>query len=210
MINPKNPMFPITYGDIQVDSDLRISDKVVEVLENKKFQRHMTSVAGAIVYLVTATSAKAIPPEVGEAANEMLNQVTQNPTPGGVPAMPPIGQIQGKVPLPQASPQVVIPAMPIEQQYLIAAQQAGKIGAGAINSPIVQPTNPPAYYIPDKPKLVGSRALNTVAFTTALGVICLNAAWGEPVAILMCSSGLVGLAYQVGKKVVLFINKNIK
>ena len=210
MINSKKPMFPITYGDIQVDSDLRISDKVVEVLENKRFQRHMTSVAGAIVYLAIATSAKAVPPEVGEAANEMLNQVTQNGATGGVPAMPPIGQIQGQVPLPQANPQVFIPAMPIEQQHLIAAQQAGKIGAGAINSPIVQPTNPPSFYIPDKPKLVVPRAVNTVAFTTALGVICLNAAWGEPVAILMCSSGLVGLAYHVGKEVVLFMAKSIK
>ena len=58
--------------------------------------------------------------------------------------------------------------------------------------------------------LVETRAVNTVAFTTALGVVCLNAAWGEPVAILMCSSGLVGLAYHVGKEVVLFMAKNIK
>ena len=71
------------------------------------------------------------------------------------------------------------------------------------------PTSP-SFYIPDKPRLVGPRAVNTIAFTGALGVICLNAAWGEPVAILMCSSGLVGIVYKLGKDVVLFMAKNTR
>jgi hypothetical protein len=164
-------------------------------------------------------SASAIPPEYGEAANEMLNQAAQNgAAAGGVPAVPPIGEIQGQVPLAQVNPQCVIPAMPIEQQRLIAAQQAGQlgpilgnptggpnIGPGAVNQ-----SDPPSFYIPGKPRSVVPRAVNTVAFTTALGVICLNAAWGEPVAILMCSSGLMGLAYKLGKEVVGFMAKNIK
>ena len=45
MINTKKPMFPITYGDVQADNDLRISDKVVEILENKQFQRHILRMA---------------------------------------------------------------------------------------------------------------------------------------------------------------------
>jgi hypothetical protein len=98
--------------------------------------------------------------------------------------------------------------MPIEQQRLIAAQQAGKVGGMPIGQ--IGPTNPPSFYIPDKSILVGPRAVNTVAFTTALGVICLNAVWGEPVAILICSSGLVGIAYKLGKEVVLFMARNIK
>ena len=73
MINPKNPMFPITYGDIQADNDLKISDKVVKILENKKFQRHILSVAGAVVFLTTSTSAKAMPLEAGEAAVNAVN-----------------------------------------------------------------------------------------------------------------------------------------
>ena len=151
----------------------------------------------------------AIPPEYGEAANEILNQAAQNGAAGGVPAGPPIGQIQGQVPMAQGNPQCFISAMPIEQQRLIAAQQMGGMPKGpAINQR--GPTNPPLFYIPDKPGSVGTRAVNTVAFTTALRVICLNAVWGEPVAILMCSTGLVGVAYKLGKEVVLFMAKNIK
>ena len=75
----------------------------------------------------------------------------------------------------QGNPQFAIPAMPIEQQHLIATQQMGGMPKGpAINQR--GPTNPPSFYIPDKPGSVGTRAINTVAFTTALGVICLNAA----------------------------------
>jgi len=115
----------------------------------------------------------------------MLNQAAQNGAAGEVPAMPPIGKIAGQVPVVQGNTQFVLPAMPIEQQQLIAAQQAGQRGPG-IGQP--GPTNPPSFYIPDKPRLASVRAANTVAFTTALGVVCLNAAWGEPVAIIMCSS----------------------
>lgn len=146
----------------------------------------------------------------------MLNQVGQNGAAGGVLEALPIGQIQGRVPVAQGNPQFVVPAMPIEQQRLIAAQKAGQIGGIPKGPAIGQtgPTSPPSFYIPfyipDKPRLVGPRAVNTVAFTTALGVICLNAAWGEPVAILMCSSGLVGIAYKLGKEVVIFMAKNIK
>ena len=63
-------------------------------------------------------------------------------------------------------------------------------------------TDLPSFYVPPKPGSVGSRAVNTVLFTTALGVLCLNAAWGEPVAILICSYGLVEIAYKLGKEVV--------
>lgn len=201
--------YPITYGDKNVD-EVMLSDYVVELMKTKRFQSHVTAMFFALLALGSyAQPSLAIPPEYGEAANEILNQAAQNGTAGGVPAAPPIGLIQGQVPMVQGNPQCVIPAMPIEQQRLIAAQQMGGMPKGpTINQR--GPTNPPAFYIPDKPGSVGTRAVNTVAFTSALGVICLNAAWGEPVAILMCSTGLVGVAYKLGKEVVLFMAKNIK
>lgn len=201
--------YPITYGDKNVD-EVMLSDYVVELMKTKRFQSHVTAMFFALLALGSyAQPSLAIPPEYGEAANEILNQAAQNGAAGGVPAAPPIGPIQGQVPMVQGNPQCVIPAMPIEQQRLIAAQQMGGMPKGpAINQR--GPTNLPSFYIPDKPGSVGTRAVNTVAFTTALGVICLNAAWGEPVAILMCSTGLVGVAYKLGKKGVLFMAKNIK
>ena len=201
--------YSITYGDKNVD-EVMLSDYVVELMKTKWFQSHVTAMFFALLALGSyAQPSLAIPPEYGEAANEILNQAAQNGAAGGVPAAPPIGQIQGQVPMAQGNPQCVIPAMPIEQQRLIAAQQMGGMPKGpGINQG--GPTHPPSFYIPDKPGSVGTRTVNTVAFTTALGVICLNAAWGEPVAILMCSTGLVGVAYKLGKEVVLFMAKNIK
>lgn len=203
--------YPITYGDKNVD-EVMLSDYVVELMKTKRFQSHVTAMFFAFLALGSyAQPSSAIPPEYGEAANEMLNQAAQNGATGGVPAAPPISPIQGQVPVAQRNPQVIIPAMPIEQQHLIAAQQAGRIrsmAGPAIGQP--GPTDPSSFYLPNKPRSVGFRAVNTIAFTTALGVICLNAAWGEPVAILMCSSGLVGLAYKLGQEIILFMTKNIK
>ena len=200
--------YPITHGDKNVD-EVMLSDYVVELMKTKRFQSHVTAIFFALLALGSyAQPSSAIPPEYGEAANEILNKAAQNGAAGGVPAAPPIGQIQGQVPMAQKNPQCVIPAMPIEQQRLIAAQQMGHMPIG----PAIDrrgPTNPPSFYIPGKPRSVVARAANTVAFTTAVGIICLNAAWGEPVAILMCSTGLVRVAYKVGKEVVLFMAKNI-
>ena len=184
-----------TYGDKNTD-EVRLSDYAVELMKTKRFQSHGTTMFFALLALGSyAQPSSAIPPEYVEAANEILNQAAQNGVAGEVLAAPPIGRIEGQVPVAQGNPQFIVNAMPIEQQRLIAAQQMGGMPKGpAINQ--IGPTNPPSFYIPDKPGSVATRAVNTVAFTTALGVVCLNAAWGEPVAILMCSSGLVGIAYK--------------
>jgi len=213
----EKPHFPFTYGDEVENDDKKLSTYIVNKLKEKRVQSYIGAVAIALLTLGSqAKPANAIPPEYGEAANEMLNRAAQNgAVAGGVPEVPPIGKIQGQVPVAQGNPQYVIGALPIEQQRLIAAQQAGRIGAmpgmpqGA-GMGQAGPTSPPSFYIPDKPVLAVTRAVNTVAFTTALGVICLNAVWGEPVAILMCSSGLMGIAYKLGKEVVIFMAKNIK
>lgn len=167
--------YPVTYGDTNVD-EVMLSDYAVELMKTKRFQSHVTAMFFALLALGSyAQPSLAIPPEYGEAANEILNQAAQNGAAGGVPAAPPIGKIGPTI---------------------------GQIGQPS-------PTDPPSFYVPGKPQLVGTRAANTVAFTAALGVICLNAAWGEPVAILMCSTGLVGVTYKLVKEVVLFMAKNI-
>ena len=201
--------YPFTYG-YNNSHEVMLSDYVVKLMKTKRFQSHMTAIFFALLTLGSyAQPSSAIPPEYGEAVNEMFNQAAQNGVPGGVPEAPPIGPIAGKVPVNQGNTQFVLPAMPVEQQRIIAAQQAGYMPKGpAIEQ--IKPTDPPSFYIPQKPRAVGPRLVNTVAFTTALGVICLNAAWGEPVAIMMCSSGLVGLAYKLAKDVVVFMAKTIK
>lgn len=65
-----------------------------------------------------------------------------------------IGEIQGQV---LVNRQFVILAMPIEQQRLLATQQAGKVGETGPKTTLL-------FYICDKLLSVGSRAINTVAF----------------------------------------------
>ena len=207
--------YPITYGD---DTSHRkmLRNSIVNAAKNKRVQKYLASVVLAVLTISSyAQPSSAIPPEYAEAANEILNQAAQNgAVAGGAPAILPAGQIQGTVPVAQGNSQCFIPAMPIEQQNLIAAQQAmgpalgnpaGGPGPGAGN-----PSGPPSFYLPPKPKAVVPRAVNTVAFTTALGIICLNAVWGEPVAVVMCTTGLTSVAYKLGKEIVIFIAKNIK
>lgn len=201
----KKVYFPITYGDTNIDEKM-LSDFVVELMKSKRFQSYITAVFFALIALGScARPSAAIPPEYGEAVNGVLDQAAQHgaaaPPIGPIQGrVPPVGQMQGQVPVAQANSQFILPAMSMEQQRVIAAQQAGIQG----------PTNPPSFYVPDKPRLRGPRIANTAAFTTALGVICLNAAWGEPVAIIMCSTGLMGLTYRLGKEVVVFMAKNLK
>jgi hypothetical protein len=210
--------YPITYGHHTSDRKI-LSDFVVDAAKNKQVQRHLVSVAIAAFSIgMYAQPSSAIPIEYGEAANEMLNQATQNgAAAGGAPAILPAGQIQGTVPVAQENSQCFIPAMPIEQQNFIAAQQAAT-GMGPASGNLApaggpgagNPSDLPSFYLPAKPKAVGPRAANTVAFTAALGVICLNALWGEPVAIVMCTTGLSTIVYKLGKEIVIFMAKNIK
>ena len=179
--------YPISYGD-NTDDKIMVSDRVVELTKNQRFRNHMSAVG--VACLAIATTAKpsaAIPPEYGEAVNEALNQAGQAAAAAG--AAPPVGPVEGIKNLPVNNP---VPQVP----------------------PIVpvRPVNPPAFYLPPlppKPLLPVSRGANTALFGGAIGVICLNAFWGEPIAILMCATGLTGIALQIGREVVLFMAKNI-
>lgn len=192
--------YPFFYGNtISEDEDSkRFSNHVVSVLKNKRFQSHCTSVASAIVFLVLNTSSASASDMPGSGYEEFLKAN------GGQFQAQPNGQ------LPNQQPHIVY-AMPADMQQRLAAQQAGGLykpmpapGPGGSG-----PTSSPSFYIPDKPGKIGLRAMNTVAFTASLGVICLNAVWGEPVAVIMCSSGLIGVTYRIGKEVVIYMAKSL-
>ena len=192
--------YPITYGDtISEDEDnKRFSNYVVSLLKNKRFQSHCTSVASAILFLGLNASSASASDVPGAEYEEFLKAN------GGQFQPQPNGQLPNQQ-------QFILPAMPADMQQRLAAQQAGGLyqpmpapGPGGPG-----PASPPSFYIPDKPGKVGPRAINTVAFTASLGVICLNAVWGEPVAIIMCSSGLMGIGYRLGKEVVIYMAKNL-
>ena len=39
----KSPMFPFTYGDLVENDDIRLSNRVVKFLQNKKTQNYLKS-----------------------------------------------------------------------------------------------------------------------------------------------------------------------
>lgn len=62
-----------------------------------------------------------------EKANYPFTYEDKNGAVGGVQAAPPIVVIEGQVPVVPGNAEFVLPAMPIEQQRLLAAQQIGQI-----------------------------------------------------------------------------------
>ena len=203
----EKPNFPFTYGDRDIENEKRLSDYIVMAAENKRVQKHMVAVTFAVLTIVMHTQpASAIPPEHGETANEILNQAAQNgAAAGGIPAVPPIGEIRGQVPVPRVSPQCYIPAMPIEQQHLIAAQQSGQLGAmpGVQNGP-----EPPIFWAPKKPLTDAQRIRATLIFLFSTAGICSQATW-NPIAQIMCAAGLGLGSYAIAKKTFLAIFKSL-
>ena len=203
----EKPNFPVTYGDACIENEKRLSDYVVTVAKNKRVQNHLGAVVIAAFALgMYAQAASAIPAEYGEAVNDILDQAGRTGAAGGgVPAAPPIGEIRGQVPVPQVNPQLHnIPAMPIEQQRLIAAQQAGQIGAmpSTIGGPAVcQPgaDQPPIFWSPKKPITEGEKLRATGIFILSTIGICSQAGW-NPIAQIMCAAGLGLGSYAVSKK----------
>ena len=190
--------YPITYGVSEDEDNKRFSNYVVSLLKNKRFQSHCTSVVGAILFLGLNASSASASDMPGAEYEEFLKAN------GGQFQPQPNGQLPNQQ-------QFILPAMPADMQQRLAAQQAGGLyqpmpapGPGGPG-----PVSPPSFYIPDKPAKVGPRAMNTVAFTASLGVICLNAIWGEPIAVIMCSSGLMGITYRLGREVVIYMTKNL-
>ena len=148
-----------------------------------------------------AAPASAIPPEYGEAANEILNQAAQNGgAVGGAQGVPPIGNIAGQVkdipgPVPEI-PRCYIPAMPVEQQQLLARQQAGQIGAMGERGP----ANAPIFWTPPKPVTDMQKLRATAIFVVSTAGICSQAGW-NPIAQFMCAAGLALGSFGVSKTV---------
>ena len=99
------------------------------------------------------------------------------------------GQVQGNIPdipgagVPEGA-RYYIPAMPIEQQRAIAAQQARHV-----NGAIKPPATPPIFWSPKKPVTDLQKLRSTMIFTVSTAGVCSQAGW-NPIAQIMCASGL--------------------
>ena len=167
------PHFPFTYGDDVVNDGERLSDYVVNKFKDKNFTSHLGAVALAIFTLGSyATPSNAIPPEYGEAAANVLKDIPQQNVPGGNTALP---------------------NNPVDIQQLY--QQSGQKAAQAFGANAQQPPKPTFVpYIPGPPGTQWGQTANSVALMLSLGVICLNGAWGNPWAAVVCAGGLFKVA----------------
>ena len=175
------PNFPITYGDDVENDGERLSDYVVSKFKDKKFRNYLGAVGAATFTLGSfAGPSNAIPPEYGEAAARVLDDIPPTGIPKGVPSNPVnIQQLYHET------------GQKAAQAFGAAGPQAGpqvNLGAG-------QPPKPPFVpYIPGPPRTPVGQTANSLALMLSLGVICLNGAWGYPWAAVVCAGGLFKVA----------------
>ena len=184
--------YPFTYGDENAD-EVRLSTYVVELMKTKKFQNYITSVFFAIITLGSyAQPSSAIPPEYGEAAANLAQEVGQN--------VPPLGDVVGNA---NVNPQLPIPNNGGQ------VGQAGRVNLNPgpnINQPNLgqngMPHKPiqPTWRIPGPPVSPGGQYVNTLLLVGSVGWICLNASWGNPVFAYGCVGIAGGLINELRKR----------
>ena len=187
----ETPHFPFTYGDDTTNNGHRLSDYVVNKLSEKKTQNYLKSMVIAMLALGSqAAPVNAIPPEYGEAAANIAQEVGQG--------VPPLGDVVGKV-------------NPIPNNAIHVGQgQGGRVNmnqreAGPnMNQPnFGMPNNPikvPAWKIPGPPTNPGGQYVNTFFLLGSIGCICLNASWGNPVFAYGCVGIVGGLINELRKR----------
>ena len=182
------PHFPFTYGDKNAD-DVRLSNYVVELMKTNKFKNYITAVFFALLTLGSyAQPSLAIPPEYGQAANNVVNGIDQ--------AVPPLGDAAGVAHVGGNAAR----GNPVPNQL----DQIGQGGRVNLNPPIqpnqqVQPVKVPAWRLPPAPVTPAGQYANTAALVAAVGWICLNGAWGNPIFMGGCVGIFAGLANEARK-----------
>jgi len=173
----KGKGFPYEYGDKKAN-EIRLSDHAVTFLSDEAVQERLASTL-MIIFAVANCSQTANAVQFGE----ISGQIQEGPPSTGANYCPP------------ARSNGIPPGVGLGAP---APGPGSGSGGGA-------PSNPPAFYIPGKPKTIPGRAVNTVAFTGALGLICLNGFWGQAVAMAMCVTGLVGISFNLSRKMTLCV-----
>lgn len=137
-----NPHFPFTYGDSVENDGERLSDSIVNMLENKQVQSYL----GAVAMAVLALGSQARP----------TNAAPAEPT-NAAPAVP--------------NGDVVKPEIPTKKGSAVK--------------------------LPGPPQTDTGKLINTGAIGIAVGIICLNAAWGTP----FMAAGCAGILIAMGNKI---------
>lgn len=176
--NNLNLGFPFDYRDTPENDDNRLSHLFVKVVSSKKFQ----NICSALFFIGASgiqspASANAFPAEAGEhiaaAADAAVNS----------------GTVTCDIP---GSAAPIAGAVANEGHKALPNLQVGNKGnfgglPPAPLTPAPAPGQPPIYMPLPRPITPVSRTLNTAVFTGSFAYICLNAYWGNPVAIAGCN-----------------------
>lgn len=197
----KKPNFPYTYGDSIENDETRFSNHVIDLFQNKDFQKYAGAIAYAIYYLgCQAAPVGAIPPEVGEGIADIAAQaeISTNGIAENIQGTVDIGQktssagainnnihegiagtIPGNGPNLNRAGQCVVKGS--EMNY-------GEYGNFQAH-PAGDGKNFPGL-IPGPPTTPFWKTVNSAAVGVGIIAICLNGAWGNPFAAVVCAGAL--------------------
>jgi hypothetical protein len=209
MVYKKNALgFPIDYGDAPLDDEHRLSHSLVKGIKSKRFRDIVYGIAYfTLVVGVNVRPTNAIPPEAGEhiakaaaeAASEMPNNIPVIVQGAAGPA--PVKPIGADLPpaVPAAGHNGFYQGYNGFRQFTPPGAPGGYGGPGG--PPL--PGQPPIMVGIPRPSTGVLRVGNTVIFAGSISWICLNAYWGNPIALIGCSGMVVGLlAEALGMKIV--------
>lgn len=182
MIEEKNFGFPIHYGDTPSNEGDRLSDNVLAVTQTKRFQNICSALFSAVLVLGgQAQVSNAIPAEAGE---HIANAADAAVNAGQVGDLAP--NIGGRVAAGVANAPGSVP-LGNQNAMLVKDIPAGvpSLPGNAAGPPA--PGQPPVYMPLPRPVTPVARTANSLLFTSSLVWICVNAYWGNPVALAGCS-----------------------
>ena len=184
MIKKKKLGFPIYYGDTPLNEGRRLSDKVLVVIQTERFQNICSGLFSAVLILGShGQVSNAIPPEVGEQIAEAAEAAVNAGQAADL-----VPKIDGRVAAAAANApglQPLIPQNPVPVANL--PQAPGLPGDPGDPGGPPLPGHPLIYMPLGRPITPVCRTANTILFTGSFACICVNAYWGNPVAIAGCT-----------------------
>lgn len=193
--------FPYTYGDLIENDETRFSNHVIDLFQNKDFQKYASAVAYAIYFLgCQATHVGAIPTEVGEGVADIVAQAE-------IGANGIAGNIQGTVDIGSKTasagainnniPKGVVDSIPSNSPNLNGAGQhvvkGSEMNYGGYGDFQAHPPGAGKSFpslIPGPPTTLFWKTVNSAAVGVGIIAICLNGAWGNPFAAVVCAGAL--------------------
>lgn len=209
----KKTCFPYTYGDEVTNDNNRLSDYVVKVCENERFQNYVYGVLTSVYFLGSNMApANAVPADAGQGIVDV--------TAGAVDPNNVVPTAVNNANLGHAS------------GNMGNADLAARAAADVVNKPPTGPQNPlpnhsdgprlnqPNYgwnydrrmspppghshfHIPGPPRTTVGKSLNTAGIALGVTLICLNGYWGNPMYATLCAGIVFDLAQNLVKKTIM-------